>query len=1604
MKFREEKEDHIMSSMKKRILALVLALVMCVGMLPTGVFATETDLGEEPGVVADISTEAPNQTDTALEETGTETESDNETEPEAIDINSGTVPEGTVIDPAQPEQTGEPEAAPAATAPAEAETQEPGESPAPAESTEGSYTVEDFMAAIEAFGDVMDEDENNAALDKCDDIYASLSKEDQAAMAEHYAALQAYRADPNDGVETLDYTSYTSHITLGAGDGSPTGMKMSVGDHWYGHWYVESISLSSVKFGSKYGEHNNSNFKVPAPEDIWEGVSSNYKTVAGYSTAWNGNANIGSFPLIIYTAGSAKYINVINLPTPTPTTAPTPTPTAPAGAYVSVVHNYYTNGSFTGSWSENVSVYVPTYNVPATHQANSFAKTTYNGNTYSYTSGSPAAISVSKGATGYQGTFNLTYNRETVETKLIFNTNANGDSVSNMPSGVTYNNVPTTSSTVATIENKTPTRDGYVFTGWNTAQDGSGRTYQPGDGIKLNGGTTTRLYAQWEEAKPVATENLTLEKTFVGLDEIPTDFSIVWKETHAETGDVVTKTLTVNNASSIDDDAKTLTWSVPHYYKSGTNALKHQVEVTENCTVDGYDYEMTVTPSFWTVNGNTATRTIGGATTTTTKITNTYTKNQVKTSIQTVTLGVHFTKDTKAGSTVMPALSDIPTDFALKYSYTDADGKHEGTLNYGDAKQWLDGTAGNCPTLTWENSPLKVKVAEGTPVYIELEESNYLIGDNESEFIWTRSYTADGGKIEEGTGQVKVTYASWDRNMKNNSYNYYKQPEPKPETHEVNFVVYKAFSGDELTEKAVFANEETKEPRVKYTYTISHLDGYGEYFEPIEGTMDWEYIGTQTPEGKTGVAAYKYSATVEIPADAAWFQYLIDEPNKDTIPGYEWYYNNTAWCQSGATNYTTGKTITTDYVNYYKKVKPGKPTDPELFGLKLGVELVCDTTSEHGAKAFTMTSGVGDAFTVGSVTENTVEATKEAYPYTCTVSITVPQQQNFWLGQYMADGTTAWNKEHQLTAGKKTLTATLYHDGEKWTLPMDNGMNSDVQKVGEWNYLVIHTVHIPGPVKPEPKYAIQVDKQLVLTEAQKANGVKNGDVVSYTVTVTNVGTADIYDLTIDDTMDPGLSLKELTGAALNGKAVTLTKLSSSKNETTNKTTTTWGTLPEFKVDDVVTITYTATVSNTGKAQITLHNVAHALGYETAVEQQAGEKSVAKMSAVMTQVSFNGGAGRTPVEGWSTGKVPTEGSGTTVVVGPTPSKTIPVALGIRFRSLNETDKMPTINDVPNTYQLVCTYTDLDGEHTKTLYYSSGKLVLDENGIPELSWPNAFTLAVAEDSVEPVVITVQQNNYLIGDNDDFIWDHWQCQGGGNSTTSAGTFKVNVEESKKSEVWGDNYYTQSGTQNPPVTGEYKVTVKYVDEAGNAIAADVTVNTTDNGKYNVTDKKVAIDGYNFKEVQDNKALEGTVTEDTVITLVYNRNSTPTNPGSNNDDDDDDGRPTPTPTPGPSRDPEPTPSTTPKPSPAPVEDLPEEQVPLTGLPEGLEEDMIPDEVPLADLPPEEELEELLEGDAVPLANVPETGDKAPIWGVAAGISGAALLFLTKRKKEEEEA
>lgn len=52
------------------------------------------------------------------------------------------------------------------------------------------------------------------------------------------------------------------------------------------------------------------------------------------------------------------------------------------------------------------------------------------------------------------------------------------------------------------INSATPVKKGCKFLGWNTKEDGSGKTYQPGDLYDVNqdGGNAT-LYAQWEKAK-----------------------------------------------------------------------------------------------------------------------------------------------------------------------------------------------------------------------------------------------------------------------------------------------------------------------------------------------------------------------------------------------------------------------------------------------------------------------------------------------------------------------------------------------------------------------------------------------------------------------------------------------------------------------------------------------------------------------------------------------------------------------------------------------------------------------------------------------------------------------------------------------------------------------------------------------------------------------------------------------------------------------------------------------------------------------------------------------------------------------------------------------
>ncbi len=150
------------------------------------------------------------------------------------------------------------------------------------------------------------------------------------------------------------------------------------------------------------------------------------------------------------------------------------------------------------------------------------------------------------------------------------------------------------------------------------------------------------------------------------------------------------------------------------------------------------------------------------------------------------------------------------------------------------------------------------------------------------------------------------------------------------------------------------------------------------------------------------------------------------------------------------------------------------------------------------------------------------------------------------------------------------------------------------------------------------------------------------------------------------------------------------------------------------------------------------------------------------------------------------------------------------------------------------------------------------------------------------------------------------------------------------------------------------------------------------------------------------------TLTEDAegVITLRYDRTTgggdddpTPPTPPTGGDDDDEDDDPVPT-----------TPDT-------PDEDIPEEDVPLTNLPdpEAPEADLpkTPDEVieledpevPLADMPgePEEPEIEIPEEDA-PLSDVPKTGDATAAWALLTLLSGAGMAFagLGGKKRDAE--
>ena len=510
---------------------------------------------------------------------------------------------------------------PAAPDNGEADTAQVTDSSEDAEEVAPAYaTIEEFLAAVAAVGEVDTQEDLLAAIDNCLSIYDRLSPEDQAAQTEMYEYIVGYREEvaagnPDAGIGELVYTSYTSHITLYPSGATPTGTKLKVGDCINGHWYVESISTSSVKFGSPYGEHNNS-FQIPAPATIWEGIEHQYNTVCSGS-AFSNNPSVGANGQVLFTGGSATYSNLKS------------TGSGSGGdssnkITFTVKHEYYTNGNYDGTYTETQEKSSPTYN------SNIFAfdltkRTSYLGNSYNYISSNPSSIYVSKGATGNRGTFTFRYER-TVQQKIYtyrltwdYNGGMVGNDNSRTKEEITQSGTHTFYEDAGGYGSPRPEKAGYTFKGWT--YDGNGSYIDSNGQINMtgvaNGTVSGTLTAVWE-SKEVKPREFTLEKVFEGLDEIPENFSM--------TVDVVcgelrtSKTLDLNNAESIDEDNLTVTWKAPYYYDQGNSNI---IKVTEHGDVDGYTY--TAKASSGSVNGNVITLNIaamfsGGTRT----ITNTY--------------------------------------------------------------------------------------------------------------------------------------------------------------------------------------------------------------------------------------------------------------------------------------------------------------------------------------------------------------------------------------------------------------------------------------------------------------------------------------------------------------------------------------------------------------------------------------------------------------------------------------------------------------------------------------------------------------------------------------------------------------------------------------------------------------------------------------------------------------------------------------------------------------------------------------------------------------------------------------------------------------------
>lgn len=414
------------------------------------------------------------------------------------------------------------------------------------EETEPVYaSLEEFLAAVAAVGEVDEAENLLGAIDICLDIYGRLSPEDKEAQSEAYEYIASYReqvaaGNPDEGIETLEYTTYKSYVTLYPSGASPTGTKMRVGDIWNGDWHVLEIDTSHVKFGSTNGDHNNG-FLIPAPAAIWEGVEHQYNTVCSGS-AFSNSPSVGANGQVLYTGGSATYSNL----KPTNSGGSSGGGTsglwnfrliydANGGSGAPEDDTYSTNDKYTKSHTFKVTSNAP-YKSGCTFKGWSDSK----GGKVQYTAGRDCLVSAAS-IPGYNGgsvskTIYAVWEPIAPDWEAWFMMNDGTNGVFDREIAVAYSGT----SWEFCTQRGTPVRDKYIFKGWATTTEGT----TPVGNYYTTATQTTYLYAIWEPANVDNGKGITITKTRVSINDDE-------NKSTAEPGDEIKWNITVTNNSNV---------------------------------------------------------------------------------------------------------------------------------------------------------------------------------------------------------------------------------------------------------------------------------------------------------------------------------------------------------------------------------------------------------------------------------------------------------------------------------------------------------------------------------------------------------------------------------------------------------------------------------------------------------------------------------------------------------------------------------------------------------------------------------------------------------------------------------------------------------------------------------------------------------------------------------------------------------------------------------------------------------------------------------------------------------------------------------------------